>query len=197
MDSSTSGQPPEATRAETMEVDPQQGPALPPKSAKKETPMHYKAKIKVFPDDSDNATEFLPEDLEYLNDCCETELADNEDEMLLGKILDFAIHLGVGSILCENYGTASKLVQLLNGLYNNGRTRPYTVYNRASRQARAPSGGAPPRAGRWATTSSRYVKKDEIITPKSKGGGKSLRARSPKIKHKNGRDSANSGLFIF
>ena len=46
--------------------------------------------------------------------------------MLLGKILDFDIMFGVGSILCENYETASKLVQLLNGLYNNGRT--YTVY---------------------------------------------------------------------
>ena len=169
MDSSTSGQPPEAKRAETMEVDPQQGPPIPTKAAKKETPMHYKAKIKVYPDESDNATEFLPEDLvskplkaevlgenrkllhtktadpytlskgkmateltdvltfqEYLNDCCETELADNEDVSLLGRILDFTIHLGVGSILCENYGAASKLVELLNGLYNNGRT--YTVY---------------------------------------------------------------------
>ena len=147
-----------------MEVDPQQGPPIPTKAAKKETPMHYKAKIKVYPDESDNATEFLPEDLvskllkaealgenrkilhtktagsytlskgktateltdaltfqEYLNDCCETELADNEDVSLLGRILDFTIHLGVGSICARTMA-----VELLNGLYNNGRT--YTVY---------------------------------------------------------------------
>ena len=189
MDSSTSGQPPKAKRAETMEVDPQQGPTIPTKAAKKEAPMHYKAKIKVYPDESDNATEFLPEDLvskqnkktplkaealsenrklshtkivdlytpskgkmateftdvltfqEYLNDCCETELADNEDETLLGRILDFTIHLGVGSILCENYGTASKLVELLNGLYNNGRT--YTVYiEQVGRLGPLPEGAA-------------------------------------------------------
>ena len=135
---------------------------------------------------------------EYLNDCCETELADNEDEMLLGKILDFTIHLGVGSILCKNYGTASKLVQLLNGLYNNGRT--YTVYiEQVGRLGPLPEGAIKGRPlGNYLFG---YAKNDETITPRAYGnskGKKSPKTRnSPKTKHTNGWNLVNFGLPVF
>ena len=105
--------------------------------------------------------------------------------MLLGKILDFAIHHGVGSILCENYGTASKLVQLLNSLYNNGRT--YTVYIEQVGRLGPPLRRGAAKGRPLGNYLFGYVKRDEIITPRANvnsKGGKPL--RSPKIKHKNG-----------
>ena len=139
-------------RAKTMEVDPQQGPAFPPKTAKKEAPMHYKGKIKVYPDESDNATEFLPEDLEYLNDCCETVARGQRRRDATGK--DPRLHdpprRGVHPMRKLRHrlkaGAAAKrpLQQ---------RAHVHRLH-RAGRKARAPSGGCRQRAVSWATTSS-------------------------------------------
>ena len=107
-------------------------------------------------------------------------------------------NLGVGSILCENYGTASKLVQLLNSLYNNGRT--YTVYiEQVGRLGPLPEGAVKGRPlGNYLFG---YAKNDETITPRAYGnskGEKSPKTRnSPKLKHINGWNLINFGLSIF